>query len=129
MVYSYPAILKPRENGGYSVRVPDLPGCISSGRDLSDSLDMITDAMSLWLCAAEDNKDPAIEPTDPRKIEHGQDDIIRADTTLYRAMTDARAVKKTVSIPQWMAFSAERMGLSLSQILQDALRKRIGAKA
>lgn len=132
MVYTYPAVMTPIEDGsGYYARVPDLPGCATSGRDLNDALYQITDAMSGWLCVAEDERLPIAKPTDVRDVPHGEDEIVtlvQADVALYRAMTDTRAVRKTVSIPQWMASAAERMGLSLSQLLQDSLRERIGSK-
>ena len=53
--------------------------------------------------------------------------VVVADTDEYRRKNDARAVKKTVSIPAWMADRAERAGVSLSQTLQDALRKQFAA--
>ena len=38
----YPIILYPMEEheGGYTVEVPDLPGCVTEGHDLADALDM-----------------------------------------------------------------------------------------
>ena len=54
----YPAIFYP--NGaqpGYTVEVPDLLGCVSSGRDLSEAIAMGTDAASGWvLDEMEDNR-------------------------------------------------------------------------
>ena len=44
----YPIILYPMEEheGGYTVEVPDLPGCVTEGHDLADALDMARDAAS-----------------------------------------------------------------------------------
>ena len=38
----YPIILYPMEEheDGYTVEVPDLPGCVTEGHDLADALDM-----------------------------------------------------------------------------------------
>ncbi|MCD7867653.1 MAG: type II toxin-antitoxin system HicB family antitoxin [Clostridiales bacterium] len=48
MKYIYTAILIPEEDGsGFFARVPDLPGCITTGRDLQDAVEMITDAASI----------------------------------------------------------------------------------
>ena len=45
--------------------------------------------------------------------------LIRAD------VKDSRAVKRTVSIPKWMDDKVSATGLSLSRVLQDALRERL----
>lgn len=46
---TYPAVFHLAEEGGYSVEVPDLPGCISEGDTLAEAIDMITDAASGWV--------------------------------------------------------------------------------
>ena len=46
----YPAIFYPFEEGcGYTVEVPDLPGCISEGKTLADAILMATDAACGWI--------------------------------------------------------------------------------
>ena len=47
----YPIILYPMEEheGGYTVEMPDLPGCVTEGHDLADALDMARDAASGWI--------------------------------------------------------------------------------
>ncbi len=42
-------LLKPSEDGGYTVYVPSLPGCISEGDDVEDSLRNIQEAIELYL--------------------------------------------------------------------------------
>jgi len=37
-----------------------------------------------------------------------------------------KAVKKTLTIPYWMNEEAERLNINFSQVLQDAVRERIG---
>ena len=55
MKYIYTALFTPIEDGsGYYAKVPDLPGCITTGNSLSDAIDQITDAMSAWLVVADD---------------------------------------------------------------------------
>ena len=44
MKYIYSAMFTPNEGGTkYYARVPDLPGCITTGHDLKDAIDQITD--------------------------------------------------------------------------------------
>ena len=44
-------ILHPEGEGGYSVEVPALPGCISEGDSLEDALANIREAAEGWLQA------------------------------------------------------------------------------
>ena len=42
-------ILEPSEDGGYTVTVPSLPGCISEGETRDEALRNIRDATELYL--------------------------------------------------------------------------------
>lgn len=48
-------ILEPSEEGGYTVTVPALPGCISEGNDVDDALVNIREAIELYLDPVEDD--------------------------------------------------------------------------
>lgn len=48
-------VLEPSEEGGYTVTVPALPGCISEGNDLDDALANIREAIELYLEVVEDD--------------------------------------------------------------------------
>ena len=55
MKYIYTAVFTPNEDGSkIHARIPDLPGCVTTGHDLQDAIDQITDAASGWLVVAED---------------------------------------------------------------------------
>ena len=127
MQYLFTAVFTPFEDGtGYEARIPDIPHCVTSGRDLPDALDMIADAASLMLIDMEDDGKPVPQPTAPQEIhapEGGVTSLVRLDTDRYRMMNDTRAVRKNVSLPAWMATMAERRGVNCSQVLQDALRQ------
>ena len=126
MQYIYTALFTPIEDGsGYYAKVPDLPGCITTGSSLSDAIEQITDAMSAWLVVAEDEGEPIVPPTpqDELVTEPGTIcSLISADTIDYRAKTDTRAVRKNVSLPNWMVQLADKRGINCSQVLRDALR-------
>lgn len=122
----YTAIISPIEEGkGYLVRVPDLPGCITTGRTLAEVLDNVRDALAVYLCSLEDTHDPFPTPRPPEAFSSKPGEacvLVDADTVKYRKETDTRAVRKNVSIPAWMATMAEQRGVNCSQVLQDALR-------
>jgi predicted RNase H-like HicB family nuclease len=42
-------ILEPSEEGGYTVTVPALPGCISEGESLDEAVANIQEAIELYL--------------------------------------------------------------------------------
>jgi len=48
-------ILEPSEDGGYTVRIPSLPGCISEGDSREEALANIREALQLYLEPVEDD--------------------------------------------------------------------------
>ena len=46
-------VLEPGEEGGYTVHVPGLPGCISEGDTREEALQNIREAIDLYLEAVE----------------------------------------------------------------------------
>jgi len=49
-------ILEPSEEGGYTVIVPSLPGCISEGDSKEEAVANIKEAIALYLEPVEDDK-------------------------------------------------------------------------
>lgn len=45
-------VLHPAEEGGFWIKVPALPGCISEGETLEDALTNIREAAAGWLIVA-----------------------------------------------------------------------------
>jgi predicted RNase H-like HicB family nuclease len=131
MKYIYTAVFTPDENGSkFYARIPDLPGCITTGSDLQDAIEQITDAASGWLVVAEDEGIEFSRPTPQADISTESGDylsLISIDTIAYRAKTDTRAVRKNVSLPAWMAAMADTRGINCSQILQDGLMAKLNA--
>lgn len=127
MLYTYTAVIV-QEGSKFFARVPDIAGCVTTGKTLEDAVAQITDALSGCLVVWEDQGLPVPDPTPQQDIPHDAASIltlVSVDTILYRAQTDTRAVRKNVSIPAWMASMAERKGLNCSKILQDALAQQL----
>ncbi|MCD7814115.1 MAG: type II toxin-antitoxin system HicB family antitoxin [Lachnospiraceae bacterium] len=129
MKYIYTAILVPEKDGsGFFARVPDLPGCITTGKDFADAIEQITDAASIWLVDAEDDHPEDINPPSPQcDIERPDNAVltlIQIDSLAYRAAIDTRAVRKNVSLPAWMAALADKRGINCSQVLQEGLMEK-----
>ncbi len=45
----YKVVVEPQEEGGYSVYVPALPGCVSQGETVDEALDNIREAIEVYL--------------------------------------------------------------------------------
>ena len=120
--YVYPALFHPNDDGSFTVTYPDLPGCISEGKSLGNAMYMAQSALSQWLEYLTDKRQDIPAPSAMAAITVSGEEF----TSLIRAdVKDGRAVKRTVSIPKWMDDGAVRSGLSLSRVLQDALRDRL----
>lgn len=129
MKYVYPAIFFPEGDGRHNVIVPDLPGCRTFGDDIADAIDMARDAVSMWLCDAEDKNEPIPKPSEHPTVEcppEGFVSLVDADTLEYRRENDNRAIKKTLSVPRWLNAKAEKAGVNFSQLLQAALLNYLG---
>ena len=48
-------VLEPSDEGGYTVYVPSLPGCISEGNTKEEAMENIKEAIELYLEPVEDD--------------------------------------------------------------------------
>lgn len=126
--YAYPAVFTPESGGGYSVYFPDVEGCYTQGDTMADAIFMAEDALELSLYEYEEDGKEIPKPSDTDKIEIKDGDIVSyvsADTLKYRKIFNNKAVKKTLSIPEWMNEAAVKENINFSQVLQDALKQRL----
>lgn len=49
--YVYQVLMEPEEDGGFSVHVPDLPGCVTCGDDFLDGIRMAADAIKTFIAS------------------------------------------------------------------------------
>lgn len=126
--FVYPAIFEAESVGGYSVSFPDLPGCFTEGDTIEEAFDMARDAIGIYLAELEsDGKEfpHAADPIGLHPPENGFVALVDMDMTAYKMRHDNKAVKKTLTIPQWLNTMAEREGVNFSGILQAALKERL----
>lgn len=58
----YTIVLIPEpEEGGYSVLVPALPGCVTQGETVEEAVAMAQDAIAGWIAVAEKHGEPVPE--------------------------------------------------------------------
>lgn len=126
MKLTYPACFYPclEKIGGYTVEVPDLPGCVSEGDTLADAILMATDAASGWvLDELEDGKNaPPASPLESIVPESGGFvNMLVLDMDAYAEKYGDKAVRKNLTIPAWLNTFAENNHINFSQVLQDSL--------
>jgi predicted RNase H-like HicB family nuclease len=122
MEYVFPALFHENQNGSYTITYPDLPGCISEGKNLGNAVYMAESGLKQWLGYLSERKQeiPASSRMESIKTDQGEFvNLIRAE------LKDEHAVRRTVSIPKWLDDKAVSSGLSLSRILQEALTERL----
>ena len=74
-VRRYTIVLTPEpEEGGYSVTVPALPGCVTQGETIEEAIAMARDAIRGWITVAEKHGEPV-----PEESEHPQAIVIDVD--------------------------------------------------
>lgn len=123
MLKIYPAIFHKEES--YWVEFPDLDGCVTDGDSLEEAMENAQESMGLYLAALLEEGQSLPDSSDIREIK--SEDVVSyvsVDVNKYRRST--RAVKKTLSIPEWLAIEAEKNNLSLSKVLQDGLKAQLG---
>ena len=123
----YPAVFH-KEDDGFWVSFPDFPECLTEGNDIDHAYKMAFDALGLAITS---RKEEGVEIPLPSSIESlNADDgiiiIINFDMMEYLKKHNSKAVKKTLSIPEWLNEEALRLGINFSQVLQEALMQKIG---
>ena len=126
----YPAVFYPFSDGsgGYTVEFPDLPGCVTEGKDLEEAFEMATDAASGWVLdeLEEGNSVPkASGYGEVEKRKNGQVNMVLLDMDAYAEQYGEKAVRKNVTIPAWLNTFAEKQKMNFSQLLQEAILAKV----
>lgn len=126
--YVYPAVFTEEDNGMYSVNFKDLESCYTCGDDIDDAILNAQDVLSMVLYRYEKERKPIPRPSSILDIEIDDKSFVSyvvGDTDTYRRMHNNKAVKKTLTIPEWMNEVAIAQNINFSQVLQDALMEII----
>lgn len=124
----YPAIFHKSDEGGFWITFPDIPECMTQGDDMQQAYEMAVDALGLAITARESEGQEIPSPSEPYKITLDEDSfcaVIEFDMLAYKKRTNPRAVKKTLSIPEWLNEEATALGVNFSQVLQEALIEKV----
>lgn len=124
----YPAIFHKAKEGGFWITFPDIPECMTQGDDMQQAYEMAVDALGLAITSREKEGDVIPVPSEPYQIELEEDSfcaVIEFDMLAYKKRTNSKAVKKTLSIPEWLNEEAIALDINFSQVLQEALIQKV----
>lgn len=129
--YRYIALLD-YEKDGVHVTFPDLPGCITVGKDEAEAIKAAREVLALHLWGMEEDEEMPPVPSSIQALASKaklQDNetffLVDAFMPTIREKMAKRFVKKTLSIPAWLNAQAENYGINFSQTLQKALKQEL----
>lgn len=112
------------------IEVPDLD-ILTQGKDFNDAISMARDAIELKCVTLEDKNISIPAPSKLKELDtkngtfYDEGDtivsLVDIDSTEYRRKIDNRTVRRNVTLPNWLNYEAEKSGLNVSRVLQDAL--------
>ena len=124
----YPASFHQAEEGGFWISFPDFPECLTQGENMEEAYEMAVDTIGLSIVdMIKENVElpKATLISDIDKTDDATIVIIEFDLDAYRRKHNSKAVKKTLSIPEWLNEEATALGINFSQVLQEALLQKI----
>ncbi len=125
MKFVYPAIFTPSaDDPGYTVVVPDLPGCVTEGDTLLEAIDMGVDAASGWILGELEDGNPFPQPSAAESVDVPNGSFLNLlvlDMDAYAEQYGNKAVRRNITIPAWLDTYIHKNNLSLSRVVQDSL--------
>jgi len=123
----YPVVLT-KIPEGYAVSCPDIV-FDTFGKDLPTAISQARDALGLMGIDMEDDGKLFPRPTPIELVKHEDNEIVTlidADLAEYRKANERRTVRRNVSLPSWLDHEADKAGLNVSAVLQEALKLKLG---
>lgn len=127
--YIYPAIFRKEKDGAYSVSFPDVKGCYTCGDNLQEAFEMAEDALALMLYHLEQEKEVVSPPSDIHSLKTDDNEfvsLVPCDTIEYQKMNNNKAVKKTLTVKEWINEAAMKRDINFSKILEKGLLNELG---
>lgn len=138
MLSAYPACFYKESEGGYSVIFPDLNHLATQGETLEEAFAMAIDCLAGYLYECKLSGDAVPAPTKLQNINPDDEydeyeeafvNIVTVDVEEYARLHFNKAVKKTLTIPQWLNDMAMAKGVNFSGVLQRALMNELNLEA
>ena len=122
------------EKDGISIEFPDLPGCYpcADKDDTDGALANAKEALGLHLWGMEQDGEEIPSPTPITELELEKNTVpVLIDIFMppVRERINSKFVKKTLSLPAWLAAKADEDGVNCSKLFQNALMEYLGVSA
>lgn len=129
MRYAYPIIISKDENDNFLSFIPDF-NVGTQGNDFADVIRMSRDVIGATGIDMLDDGEKLPPPfTIDYAVETGEvSSLVDIDFEEYRYMLDMRPVRRNVTLPSWLNASADKAGLNVSALLQNALKAELKVK-
>lgn len=127
---TYLALFESEENvPGFTVTFPDLPGAVTEGDTFDEACHHAQECLELHLWGMEREGDDIPSPSLPGRIIVPSGAFLVPISGWLDEVRDEmrnKAVNKMVTLPRWLKDRAEQENINFSQILQSALKERLG---
>ncbi len=126
--YSFIAVVY-TDDDGVSVEFPDLPGCLPCAESIDEAVENAREALGLHLWGMEQDGETIPEPSAIKEIkveDGGVPMLVDVFMPPFRDKLQNRFVKKTLSLPAWLADLADKDGVNCSKVFQSALIDYLG---
>ena len=126
--YSFIAVIY-TDDDGVSVEFPDLPGCLPCAESIDEAVENAREALGLHLWGMEQDGETIPEPSAIKEIkveDGGVPMLVDVFMPPFRDKLQNRFVKKTLSLPAWLADLADKDGVNCSKVFQSALIDYLG---
>ena len=126
--YSFIAVFD-YENDGISIEFHDLPGCLPCADTTEEALHNAKEALGLHLYGMEKDGEKIPVPTELKDIPLEKNQVpVLIDVFMppVRSRVKDSFVKKTLSLPAWLAALADENDVNCSKVFQDALKDFLG---
>lgn len=121
----YPAVFT-FDGKYYNVDFIDLKGCSTYGDSIQNAYYMAQDAMGLFLDGLVNFPNPTLDVSNIKLEKNQFVTFVGIDMNEYRRKHNNKSVKKTLTIPVWLNTISEKNNINFSQVLQEALKEKLG---
>ncbi len=127
MLIVYPAVFH-KEDGAYWAEVLDLKGCNTFGGTLEETLESAKEALEGYCLTVLEGGGSLPKPTEAISIQLKEENAFVSLASCELKHLSRQAVKKTLTIPQWLNDAAIKENINFSKVLQEALMVKLNLK-
>lgn len=110
----------------YTVDFIDLKGCSTFGDSIQNAYSMAQEAMGLFLDNLTNFPKPTLDISNVVLQKNQLVSFVSIDMDEYRRKFNNKSIKKTLTIPEWLNYLSEKNNINFSQVLQEALKEKLG---